>query len=560
MQQPQSSSAATNDDRRRCYNDAGASEENMNNNADGSESNNHTDDEEEDDLAAILATMDIDKDFNNWTSFRSSVVSYNSSNRTTSVASDAASAAAAAAAAPRVGGSENRPLPGGADPSTDEINPDLGTLRARLARLEIFSRHYRPTPEEAQEVTDLAAFLGVGRSSKTFLGGLFGGGKNSKKSLVPQDSSPGAAAISSASPSNDRERFESIQERSVLLFRAFALLDIRAGGGTSASSSAIVDSKDVEVMLLTRGLVVADVKRRSSKRNVLLRSFLACVTWDQVDHVVEGIGRDAITSWELHFKSGRASDPSLKSASTVWTFTTASSKERAAWLDALETVLVRTHMHSGTTTATASSPRIAGRKTLDPQHRLGWQYTLVHRGGYTAAVTGVLDRLQVPVQSVNACDPYNGLTMLIYAVRSGNSNVVSHLLDPCLADVDATDRDGHTAMYYATRDQQHDMQQILAEHGAMMSLEAVQCGCGELFGAVSDAQEVVDDRRDREVRQAREAQTQMNDNLRLMQERGTKIREMGDKATQLNEGAANYADMARQLKEKSQKPTFFGLL
>lgn len=545
MRQPQTSAA--NDDRR--SHEDGGSENNNNNNADGSESNN-TDDEEED-LAAILATMDIDKDFNNWTSFRSSVVSYNSK-RTTSVGSEAASAAAtAAAAAPRVGGSENRPL-AGVDVIADEINPDLATLRARLARLEIFSKHYRPTPEEAQEVSDLAAFLGVGSGSKTFLGALFGG-KNSKKSLVPQDASP-AATTTSGSPSSDRERFDSIQERSVLLFRAFALLD-SGGASASASNSASADAKDVEVILLTRGLVVADVKRRSSKRNVLMRSFLACVTWEQVDHAVERIGRDAITSWELHFKCVRSSEPSLKPS--VWTFTTASSKERAAWLDALETVLVRTHMHSGTTT---SSPRTTGRKALDPQHRLGWQYTLVHRGGYTAAVTGVLDRLPVPVQSVNARDPYNGLTMLIYAVRCGNSNVVSHLLDQCRADVDATDRDGHTAMYYATRDQQHDMQQILAEHGAEMSLEAAQCGCGELFGAVSDAQEVVDDRRDREVRQAREAQTQMNDNLRLMQERGTKIREMGDKATQLNEGAATYADLARQLKEKSQKPTFFGLL
>jgi hypothetical protein len=359
----------------------------------------------------------------------------------------------------------------------------------------------------------------------------------------------------------------------VLLLRAFALLETteegdQPDGKSSARRMSSGDGvRDVEVILLTGGLVVAEVKRRNSagsKRDLLMRSFLACVTWDQVDHVVEGTGQAARTAWKLHFKPKRNGDAAAKGtcSNKVWTFTTASTKERAAWLNALEVVLLRTSMHS----ATASS-RSAGEE--HERHELGWQYRLVHRGGYTAAVTGRLDDLPIPRRSVNACDQYNGLTMLIYAVRCGNANVVSYLLDRHDADVDAADRDGHAAMYYATRDEQHDMQQILAEYGALPSEAALRCGCGELFGAVQDAQEAVNDRREQEAasaaaaaaqQRAREAQDQMSDNVRLMHERGQKIRDMGDKATQLNEGAANYADMARQLKERSQKPTFFGLL
>jgi hypothetical protein len=334
----------------------------------------------------------------------------------------------------------------------------------------------------------------------------------------------------------------------VVLFRSFALLEEEEEGGrrgTRGTSGEASCGRDVEVILLTHGLVVADVKRRnsSSKRNLLMRTFSACVTWDQVDHVVEGTGQARKTAWKLFFKS---------TTSKVWTFTTASSSERAAWLDALETVLVRTHMHTG-----ASSSRVAGSEQT--RHELGWQYRLVHRGGFTAAVTGQRDDLPISPKSINGRDPYNGLTMLIYAVRCGNSNAVSDLLDRHGADVDATDQDGHSAMYYSTRDKQHDMQQILVEYGAEPSTEALQCGCGELFGAVQGAQEAIDDRRESESRAAAAAQAQMSDNLRLMNERGKKIRDMGDKATQLNEGAANYAEMARQLKERSQKPTFFGL-
>jgi hypothetical protein len=503
-------------------------------------------DNDDEDLEAILAKMDIDKDFNNWTSFRKSV-----------------SAAGASVCATATIGEEGECWD--------------STHQARLARIEIYSRHYHPTDEEAQEVKDLGAVLGL--SSKSFLGNWFlGGGSNRNGKRSCSSSRPGLEpsslpSSSSSTALSDRERYESIQDRSVLLLRAFALLEVAEKGyrpdtKKSSARSATGDSvREVEVILLTGGLVVAEVKRRnstSSKRDILMRSFLACVTWDQVDHVVEGIGQAARTAWKLHFKPKPTPDAGSKGTTSlkVWTFTTASTNERVVWLDALETVLVRTHMHSAT-----SSSRVT--RDEDQRHELGWQYHLVHRGGYTAAVTGRLDDLPVPPRSVNAWDQYNGLTMLIYAVRCGNANVVSNLLDRHDADVDATDRDGHSAMYYATRDEQHDMQQILTEYGARPSMEALQCGCGELFGAVQDAQEAVNDRREQEAASAAAAaaheracvvQDQMNDNVRLMHERGQKIREMGDKAAQLNEGAANYAEMARQLKERSQKPTFFGLL
>jgi Synaptobrevin len=123
------------------------------------------------------------------------------------------------------------------------------------------------------------------------------------------------------------------------------------------------------------------------------------------------------------------------------------------------------------------------------------------------------------------------------------------------ADPNIKDADGRTCMYYAVRDELPSTTiDLLKEYGAKESQLAKMETKGELFGRVQATEQVRKDRRETQQRQeAVEAQVKMNENLRLLNERGEKIEDLGNKASELNANASNFASMAKQLKEKSKK-------
>jgi Synaptobrevin len=114
-------------------------------------------------------------------------------------------------------------------------------------------------------------------------------------------------------------------------------------------------------------------------------------------------------------------------------------------------------------------------------------------------------------------------------------------------------------MYYAVRDELPGTTiDLLKEYGAKESQLAKMETKGELFGRIHATEQVRQDRRETQQRQeAVEAQVKMNENLRLLNERGEKIEDLGNKASELNENASNFASMAKQLKEKSKKKKAF---
>lgn len=124
------------------------------------------------------------------------------------------------------------------------------------------------------------------------------------------------------------------------------------------------------------------------------------------------------------------------------------------------------------------------------------------------------------------------------------------------ADINAKDGEGHTAMYYALRDEASEEMTILLEkHGATKKKKNKEWKVTEeLFGRVKATEDRVTQKREQEEQEkAAAAQAQMSENMRLLNERGEKIEELDDKARHLNDEAKNYADMAKQLKEKSKK-------
>jgi len=75
-----------------------------------------------------------------------------------------------------------------------------------------------------------------------------------------------------------------------------------------------------------------------------------------------------------------------------------------------------------------------------------------------------------------------------------------------------------------------------------------------LFDRVVATQNQREERRERELeREALTAQAQMSQNMRLLNERGQKIDDAAEKASEMNQNASEYADLARQLKEKTKK-------
>lgn len=147
--------------------------------------------------------------------------------------------------------------------------------------------------------------------------------------------------------------------------------------------------------------------------------------------------------------------------------------------------------------------------------------------------------------------------MFQYAVRLDQPAGARRLLEQAGTNVNVKDGEGHTPMYYALRDKvSAEMVNLLEKHGANKQNKEWKA-TEELFGRVRAAEEKVatkkQQREEEERQKAAAAQSQMTENMRLMQERGQKIEEIGDKASHLNDEAQNYANMARQLKEKTRR-------
>mmetsp|Transcript_37060 Transcript_37060/g.75520 ORF Transcript_37060/g.75520 Transcript_37060/m.75520 type:complete len:196 (-) Transcript_37060:2330-2917(-) len=123
--------------------------------------NNDSDDEYSDEaIARILGEMDIDADFNCWTSFRASMSITTSS----SVASPARSA--------DLGSIGEGEAEDDADQLTESEQAYIDKWSRRVGREEVYSKYYHPVPREAREVQSLAAFLGLAEGSGGFLNKL----------------------------------------------------------------------------------------------------------------------------------------------------------------------------------------------------------------------------------------------------------------------------------------------------------------------------------------------------------------------------------------------------
>ena len=281
---------------------------------------------------------------------------------------------------------------------------------ARLARKEIYSKRYRPTNPEQEEMTTLEEWLGIPEARKS----------RNKTVVVQQwmQLHPSAAlAASQNSPP------------SIVLKR-----------GPVAWSS----QKDCELILLTRGFVLA--------RRVFayIPRFQLGDLWTNVEKVTPtGLNSFAIvcgvTMKTLEFQCETTS-------------------EQQAWMNALRVVVLQSYTHSalsngataagGAVMASSSQSQRLLHNNMSPEYQpndeeddnpfpLGWQYKLVQTPWFSEAVTGqvrldsnMLD--QMDNRNLNELDSYNQCAPLHYATSFNHVDAMRFLLqagaDPNLVD------------------------------------------------------------------------------------------------------------------------------
>lgn len=379
--------------------------------------------------------------------------------------------------------------------------------------------------------------------------------------------------------------------------------DHRVGSGEDAEAAKQQQFQECVLILLTRGLVVATTtfatnnKRASSdtavegnnkvahtgkkknRQNAAVPrhpplQFYCAVPWSRVEFVQPSLLSP--TTWMVHYNNNNnnmtnsntadeaAADTrgTESSSSFVLTLVCSDAAERAAWLQATETVLVKHHEFSNT------------------RQDLGWQYHYIYKPGFTMAVTNHIDldtdaatsttkTAQQQQQDcfgdcdLNAIDYYNGLAPLHYAVKYNHVPAIATLLETnrnnaaaAAADPNVKDSEGHTPMYWAVRENLPESTLCLLEqYGATKRDAYVKAfSQGELFGKVAATERIMEEKH-REVQLKAEAEAAANEiknNLKLLQQRGEQIDEIGNKASDLNQGAQDFASMARQLKEASK--------
>lgn len=293
-------------------------------------------------------------------------------------------------------------------------------------------------------------------------------------------------------------------------------------------------NQDCELYLLTDGFIVA--YKNVNDYNPLESKYETCQLWSTVE-CVEVANFGTLT---IRMKTGESFQMCCSSEG----------EDLKTWFRAIEHVVILSIIH--------------GSKDSTITETFGWQYQIIRKPAFSAAVMGDMNQMGNP-RDINELDYYNQSSPLHYAVQHEPCNVV--IVDALLragADPNLADGDGHSAMYYAERNKLCDIEKILKAFGGNKSKLAEMELRGELFAGVEDANKRLERRREIEqavkenkaaeaAAKAQAAQTLMSENMAAMRERGEKIEAMDNKAQQLNQEAKEYGKLASQLRNQTMK-------
>ena len=300
-------------------------------------------------------------------------------------------------------------------------------------------------------------------------------------------------------------------------------------------------NQDCDLILLTDGFIAA--YQNFNIYNPLESRYDTCQFWSDIEFVeLADLG-----TLKIQMQSGESFQIRRHS----------DGESLKCWLKIIEHIVILSTVHN------SNAPSMV-------TDLLGWQYTLIRKPAYTAAVTGDI-KLTGNAEHLNQLDNYNQSSPLHYAIQQElcSADMIDALLRAG-ADPNLADGEGRSAMYYAQRNQLSDIEVILKEHGGKKS-ELVEIELrGELFGGADQAAKNSEKRREMEqtvkdnkaaeaAAKAQSAQSQMSQNMAAMIQRGEKINAIDDKAQQLNDEAKQYGSLATQLKNQMKNKKWYQL-
>lgn len=257
---------------------------------------------------------------------------------------------------------------------TGEIDWLAIPYNKRLRRDEVFSRRYKPSKREKQELKKIASDIGVNNILQS--------------------------------------KSESVE---TLLFGDHSIL-LKRGPMT-------LNKSEVELLVFTDGFLIS--YKKVNYFNPLAKRYEHCHLWSDVEYCESSIA-DMVVIQLLTGERIRLEIPSYEKDNVT------------TWMNCFENVVIEYALHNNDDVDN------------DILESLGWQYRLIHKAGFSAAVTGKLGLIGKSLGTyVNQLDKYNQFAPLHYALQQEDCNVdvVKALLNAG-ANPNLEDADGRSPMYY----------------------------------------------------------------------------------------------------------------
>ena len=188
----------------------------------------------------------------------------------------------------------------------------------------------------------------------------------------------------------------------------------------------------------------------------------------------------------------------------------------------------------------------------------GWEHCIIRASLFSLACIGDLSGLRrqlanpYSAMNINNKDEYHGYTALHYAAIMGRLDVVNLLLQ-YEASVDVQDNDGRTPLDHAALSDNSEVVKLLEHNGAKKGASAEALFKDAIDEQIKTKTKPTLTTRLLTIVKAKDASTAMSEGLSALHERGEKLGQLESKTAQLQADAADYAKMAKQLKEKSKK-------
>jgi Ankyrin repeats (many copies) len=298
-------------------------------------------------------------------------------------------------------------------------------------RTEIYSRHFKPNPQERQVLEEIASKLGV-KSGLPKSGG--GGGF-----VNPLDSILGANNQDDESdPHNPQSQWNRLVNGKATRQTQNLPVSIVLKQGpvlykdiVDETTGETVSHHGCQLILFTRGFLLAQNEQKSSglalfgakKQDILVP--LGSALWTDVKQI-------QTTAYQSLLITCGTNSNSVQ-------FDILPATDLEGWRTALQTAAIQCHYNCSAS---------------DAHTEMGWQYRLCHTPWFTEAVTGDCEDLGLELstsdsaeEALDQLDDYNSYAPLHYATRANHVEVIRKLLEAG-ANPNIEDGEGRTPMYF----------------------------------------------------------------------------------------------------------------